>query len=69
MKKLTILLLIISSCTAQKTLHQTGTYTVATATGNVVTFKGIAGKYHLPVDTMKVGDTIRMNVIRLTRKN
>lgn len=64
MKKLLILLLICS-CATPKTLHQTGTYTVATVDRYVVTFRGVAGRYQLPVDTMHVGDTVRMNVVRL----
>jgi hypothetical protein len=66
MKKLLILLLIFG-CATPKTLHQTGTYTVASVDKYVVTFRGIAGRYQLPVDTLKVCDTVRMNVIKLKR--
>ena len=65
LKKLIWVLLLISGCTVPKSLHQTGTYTIASVQGDVVTFRGVSGSYQLPVDTLKIGDTIRMNVIHM----
>jgi len=67
LKKLIWLLLAIVGCTAPKSLHQSGTYTIESVDRDVVTFKGISGSYQLPVDTLKIGDTVRMNVIRISR--
>ena len=62
-----LLLLFLFGCATRQSLHQTGTYTVKSVDGNVVSFHNVAGKYQLPVDTLKIGDTIRMNVIHLKR--
>lgn len=67
MKTFIITLLILCSCAAPKTLHHTGTYTIATVQKTVVTFRGVAGRYDLGTDTLKVGDTVRMNVVKLKR--
>jgi len=61
------MLLAIAGCTTPKSLHQSGTYTIASVSGDIVTFKGVGGSYQLPVDTLKIGDTVRMNVIRLSK--
>jgi len=63
--KYLIILLLVCSCAMPKTLHQSGTYTIASVNKSVVTFFGVAGRYDLGTDTLHVGDTVRMNVVRL----
>jgi hypothetical protein len=67
LKKLIWVLLAFIGCTAPKSLHQSGTYMIASVKGDIVTFRGVSGSYQLPVDTLKIGDTIRMNVIHMAR--
>jgi len=43
----------------------TGTYTIKSVNGSIVTFKEVRGKYDMQTDTLKVNQQIKMNVIRL----
>jgi hypothetical protein len=62
-KQITIALILIellivfgfSSC--YSTLR-TGKYIVQGVSGYTVNFKGVAGDWHVPTDTLKIGDTI-----------
>jgi len=65
MKSIFILVMIyITSCTPQKKMA-TGTYTIKSVNGSIVTFKEVRGKYDMQTDTLKVNQQIKMNVIRL----
>ena len=73
MKKITAiiaLVILLASCATTKPSHPeaTGIYTIATIdTGDVVTFKEVRGKYLILSDTIKVGDKIILNVIKIHR--
>lgn len=60
-------LMFISCITATPHLHSTDQYTITKRTGHITEFKEIPGRYIIeckPVDTLKAGDKIMINVIR-----
>ncbi len=64
MKKLIAILLLFSSCTLQKKMT-TGPYVIKSVKNNVVQFYRVHGRYYIPCDTLKVNDTIVINVIKI----
>ena len=56
---------IMMSCATQKSLHQAGRYTIKERTGTATQFEEVAGMYEVIGDTLKVGDMITINVIKL----
>ena len=53
---------LLASCSPS--LHNTGKYTIKTREGNLTTFNEVRGKYVVESDTLKVNDTITINVIK-----
>lgn len=49
------LIMCLSSCYSSL---RTGYYKVESVRGNTVNFKGVLGDWHVPTDTLKVGDEI-----------
>ena len=69
---LIIFIFAVISCSPSKRIHNTGTYVIKTASVSnngyqEVTFTNYVGKYLLQADTLKAGDTIKLNVIKLKR--
>lgn len=62
--KTLIFLLLLCSCSTPKKLT-TGTYTVISKRGDVVSFKEVSGHYKINSDTLKAGDKININVVRI----
>lgn len=59
------------SCAHMPRLAQSGIYTVKARVGNLTTFLNIKGKYWLeckPIDTLKVGDSIQINIVYPSKK-
>lgn len=70
--KILILALLFSSCASVNKAHyqkihplsKTGSYTIKSLKNNVAKFNEVAGEYIVLSDTLKKGDTIKINVIR-----
>ena len=59
-----ILLACTTSCSSNRYLHTSGVYIIdKVEKDNVCTFKGVKGKY-IMLAPVKIGDTIRINIIK-----
>ena len=50
-----IIMMCFSSCYSSL---KTGKYTIESVRGYTVNFKGVNGDWHVPTDTLRIGDTI-----------
>jgi hypothetical protein len=75
--KYLFIILLACSCATQKTLHKSGSYTIKTISRDstkavvptIVSFNEVAGVYEISAcDTLKKGDVIYMNVVKLVTK-
>ena len=64
MKAILILTAILTGCAAPH-IHNTGRYVITERQGTATKFKGMKGTYSIISDTLKAGDTITINVIRV----
>lgn len=51
------IMLMMNACSSSH-LHYSGTYKITSIEGNVVTFKGVNGKYSIPKEGLTIGQKI-----------
>jgi hypothetical protein len=59
------ILIGLTSCSTQKHLRYTGEYRIAERKGDTTKLEGVKGTYLITSDTLKKGDVIKINVIKI----